>query len=113
MKKQAKTFREVLAEIESSQDIGQGSWALPENPTVLQQAKYDICQKMIRYKRNKHITVDQLTQQINSNPTETENVLHCRLPHLSLDKLMDFANNLFSPCQVEITIKEKNYVRAV
>ena len=32
---ETKSFKKVLAEIESPQDWGNGSWALPENPTAL------------------------------------------------------------------------------
>ncbi|MCE8163039.1 MAG: hypothetical protein I3273_00205 [Candidatus Moeniiplasma glomeromycotorum] len=43
--KKTKSFKEVLAQIESPQDIGKGSWALPANSTISQQTKYNLCQK--------------------------------------------------------------------
>ena len=103
-----KKFKEVLAEIENPSDLGQGSWALPANPTIAQQIKYGICQKIIRYKRNKKLATEQLVRQVNSSPTEIENILHCRLIHLDLNKLTTYANSLFAPCQVELGLRGKH-----
>lgn len=86
-----------------------GSWFLPENPTPLEQAKYEICQKVIRYKRNNKLTTEQLAQKIQLSKAETEDILYCRIDYFTLDRLMDYTNKLFSPCEVKITIEKKEF----
>lgn len=107
-KQKEQSFKEVLADIESPEDIGNGSWALPANPTVSQQIKYGICQKIIHYKRNKKITTEQLARQVNSQMAEMNNILHCRLTYLDLNNLTTYANTLFAPCRVEFVFRGKH-----
>ena len=41
---------EKLCKKLSDPNYSGGSWALPENPTVLEKSKYDICKKILVYK---------------------------------------------------------------
>jgi hypothetical protein len=90
-----------------------GSWALPENATPLEQVKYDICQKLIRYQRNKQLTTGKLAQKLQLSKAETEDILYCRLDYFTLDRLMDYTNKLFSPCEVKISIQKKEPSKGV
>jgi predicted XRE-type DNA-binding protein len=74
----------------------------------LQQAKYNICQKVIRYKRNNKLTTEELAQKIQLTKPETEDILYYRLDYFTLDRLMDYTSKLFSPCEVKINIETKN-----
>ena len=73
--KKEKEFEKVLAEIESPQDWGNGSWSLPENPTTLEKTKFNICQNILRYQREKKLSDEKLAQIIDLTQSETEDIL--------------------------------------
>ena len=108
MTKKDLEYKKYLQELDDPNYQG-GSWALPENATPLEQAKYEICQKLIRYKRNSKLTTEEMAQKIQLTKPETEDILYCRLDYFTLDRLMDYTNKLFSPCEVKITIEKKEF----
>ena len=97
-------FKKYLEEIEDPNYQG-GSQHLPDNATTSEKTKYEICEKVVKYKRSKKITTEKLAQQIGLSKAETEDILYCCLEYFTLDRLMDYTNKLFSPCQVKITIE--------
>src|SRR6185437_4445445 len=98
-----KEFAEYLQKIEDPNYQG-GSWALPENPTALEQAKYDLCEKILVHKQDNKVTVNKLAQHIHLSVAETEDILYHRIDHFTLDRLMDYPSKLFAPNQVRVSI---------
>src|SRR6185503_8310785 len=103
---QKEEYKKYLEELEDPNYQG-GSWALPENATPLEQFKYEICQKVIRYKRNNKLTTEEIAKKIQLTKPETEDILYYRLDYFTLDRLMECTNKLFSPREVKITIEPK------
>lgn len=101
-----KDFEKYLAKIEDPNYQG-GSWDLPENPTALEQVKYNLCEKILAHKQDNKLTVNKLAQQIKLSVAETEDILHYRIDHFTLDRLMDYVGILFAPSQVRVTITKK------
>ena len=97
-----KSFKEVLQEIESPQDIGNGSWALPRNATALEKTKHEICQNILRYQREKQLTDEEIATSIDLTLAETENILYCRIPYFTLDRLITYASRLFDPLEIKV-----------
>ncbi|CAG8623187.1 825_t:CDS:2, partial [Diversispora eburnea] len=83
-----------------------GSWALSENATTSEKTKYELCEKVIRYKRHKQLTTEKLAQKVQLSKAEMEDILYCRIDYLTLDRLLSYTDKLFAPAQLEITIKE-------
>ncbi len=110
-----KEFEKILQEAEDPKNIGQGSWACPENPTPSEQAKYDICQKILRYQRENNFSDKVIARKTHLTLAETEDILFCRISKFTLDNLLNYASQLFAPCQVEVNIKDDktSHVRAV
>ena len=106
-KSNKKEFEKVLAEIESPQDWGNGSWALPESPTPLEKAKFNICQNILRYQREKKLSDEKLAQMIDLTKSETEDILYCRIDYFTLDRLVSYASRLFNPLELEV-VQAKN-----
>ena len=102
-----KSFKEVLQEIESPQDIGNGSWALPNNATAADKAKYNLCQSILTYQQDNHLTDQQLIHKVNLTQGEIEDILYCRIAKLNLDNLVNSASKLFSPSEVKVLVEEK------
>src|SRR6185436_3647762 len=111
---QKKPFKEYLAKIENPNYQG-GSWDLPENPTPLEKAKYELCEKILGYQEDNNLTDQQLRQKTNLSQAKLEDILFTRIEKVNSEELINAASKLFAPCQVEIIIKEnKNlHVRTV
>src|SRR5256885_17196699 len=92
-KREKEEFKKYLERVEDPNYQG-GSWALPENPTTSERTKYEICEKVIKYKRNKKITTEKLAHQIQLSKAETEDILYCRIDHLTLDRLLSYTDKL-------------------
>jgi hypothetical protein len=104
-KREKEEFKKYLERIEDPNYQG-GSWALPENPTTSEKTKYEVCEKVIRYKRNNKFTTEKLAQKMKLSKAEVEDILYCRIDYLTLDRLLSYTDKLFAPSQLEIVIKE-------
>src|SRR5688572_30640138 len=70
--------KEILAKMEHPNYDG-GSFALPSNATPLEKAKYDICRNIVRYKREKDLTVEKVAEIIQLSSAETKRILCYRI----------------------------------
>ena len=100
-------FEKYLERIEDPNYQG-GSWALPENPTLLEKTKYELCKKVIVYKREKKLTTEKIAKKVSLSLAETEDILHYRTDYFTLDRLMSYTSKLFPTNEVKITLVEKN-----
>ena len=99
-------FKKYLERIEDPNYQG-GSWALPENATPLEKSKYELCKKMIIYKREKKLTTEKIAQKISLSLAETEDILFCCIEKFTLDRLIIYASRLFSPSQIKVIVEPK------
>lgn len=112
-----KEYQEYLEELEDPNYQG-GSWALPENPTPLEQAKYEICKQVISYKLDTKISTETMAKKIQLSKAETEDILYYRIDCFTLDRLVAYATRLFKPLEVKMIVESKgadntNHERAV
>jgi hypothetical protein len=98
-------FEKILQEIEDPNYQG-GSWDLPENPTPLEKAKYELCEKILGYQEDNNLTDQELRQKTNLSQAKLEDILFTRIEKVNSDELINAVSKLFAPCQVEILIKE-------
>lgn len=102
-----KSFKEVLAEIESPQDWGNGSWSLPENPTPLEKAKYELCRQIVAYKQDNNLSTKSIAEKINLTNSETKDILFYHIDYFTLDRLITYAGRLFSASEIKVIIEPK------
>ncbi|CAI2186446.1 10003_t:CDS:1, partial [Funneliformis geosporum] len=105
-KKDKEQFKKYLERIEDPNYQG-GSWALPENPSLLEKTKYELCQKVLTYHLDQKLTTEETAQKMQLSKAETEDILHCRLDYFTLDRLTTHAGYLFAPAQTKITVELK------
>lgn len=110
MVKKEQSFKEYLTEIEDPKNDREVNYDLPENPTPLERAKYDICQNILRYKRENNLDREQIAQQIQLSKAETEEILFCHINNFTLDRLTEYASRLFSPLEIKITKAQSKHV---
>ncbi|CAI2162406.1 10692_t:CDS:2, partial [Funneliformis geosporum] len=110
VKKQSeeKELEKYLQELEDPNYQGLVSQGLPEDPTPLEQAKYEICQNIIRYKRVNNLSTEKLAKQIHLTSGETEEILYCYIDNFTLDRLVNYASQIFKPLEVKIQRHKKD-----
>jgi len=105
--KKDKEFKKYLERIEDPKNNQEVNYDLPENPTPLQVAKFDICQRILVYQQDNNISDKALAERMNLSIPEMEEILFAQIEKFTLDRLMTYANCLFTPAQVKITITRK------
>src|SRR3954451_20784331 len=85
-------FEKYIQELENPNYQGLVSQSLPENPSPTEEAKYEICQNFIRYKRRRKLSTEALAQEINLTTGETQEILFCYIDNFTLDRLVNYAS---------------------
>src|SRR5690349_16319106 len=73
----------------------EGNFLLPSNASSLERAKYKLCESMLTYKQDNNLTVEKLAERINLSVPETKEILLCHIHKFTLDRLTNYASNLF------------------
>src|SRR3954471_24827092 len=103
-------FKEYLQEIEDLKNNQEVNYALPENPTPLQIAKFEICQEILGYKQDNDLTREQVAERMGISKAEAENILFCHIEEFTLDRLVEYASKLLDPIQVKVILEPKKPV---
>jgi hypothetical protein len=72
--KEEETF-EKFCQLLENPDYEGGAYELPENPTSLEKAKYEMCQKILNYKINNNLTAEKIAKKIHLTVPETKEIL--------------------------------------
>src|SRR5215475_9966782 len=110
--KKEKGFSEYLQEIEDPKNNSEVNYALPENPTPLQVAKFEICQEILGYKQDNDLTREQVAEKMEISKAETEDILFCCIEKFTLDRLVEYASKLLDPIQVKVILEPKKDIHA-
>ncbi|CAG8831744.1 8463_t:CDS:2, partial [Racocetra persica] len=97
-------FEKYLQKIEDPNYQGEENYDLPPNATPLQVAKFNLCQNILRYKREQQLTRQQLAQQLQLSLPETEDILFSHIDKFTLDRLTEYASKLFQHLE-ELIVK--------
>ncbi|CAG8594933.1 10412_t:CDS:2, partial [Ambispora gerdemannii] len=100
-----KSFKEYIEALENP-NYEEGAYDCPPNPTSLERMKYDTCQSILDYKLTNRLTTQQIAQQIQLSPAETEELLFCRIEKFTLDRLVDYATKETEYLRDYLTITE-------
>jgi predicted XRE-type DNA-binding protein len=90
----------------SDPNYQRGSQALPKNASLLEQSKYNLCQKILVQQQKKRLTTEKLANQIQLSVPETEDILHFQINKFTLDRLINYAEKLTIPLQITETQKK-------
>lgn len=105
MANQKKAFKEYLQQIEQPNY----PWVakdLPENPTSLQKAKYELCQKILGYQEDNNLSDELLAKKLGLNKEQTLQILFGWIENFTLDSLIVYTNKLFSPTQIQVILRQ-------
>ena len=109
-KDQKKDFKKYLEELDDPKNNQEVNYDLPENPTPLQSAKFEICQEILGYKLTNNLTREQVAEKIQLSKAEIEDILFCCIEKFTLDRLVEYASKLLNPIQVKVILEPRKTV---
>jgi len=80
---------------------------LPKNASFLDEMKYEICQKILAYQQDNHLTYEQIAHSLGLPLSQTIEILRGNFTTLSLDTLVNSVEVLNLPLTVKI-IEDKS-----
>ena len=108
MDKEEKEFEKYLQKIEDPNYQG-GSWALSPRASSLDKSKYAICEKVVCYKQDNNLSIEEIAQKIELSRAETEDILHYHLDYFTLDRLVFYVDKLLFPDQeIKLSIEKSS-----
>ena len=102
-----KEFEKILQEAEDPKNIGQGSWACPENPTLSEKTKYELCEKILGYQQENNLSDEEIANKIKITIGEVRDILYCHIDCFTLERLITYAERLFSTLEIKIISESK------
>ena len=81
--KKLKEMREKLKKVE-------GSLALKPDATALEKFRWELCQKFLKFKREKGLSQKELAKMIFTDESKMSKILHHRIEEFSTDRLVTF-----------------------
>ena len=101
-------FENYLQKIEDPDYDGQDvSWHLSENATPVEKAKYELCEKMLTHQLDNNLSDEEIANQIKITTGETKDILYCHIDYFTLDRLITYAERLFSTSEIKIIVEPK------
>src|SRR4051794_35318504 len=94
--KKETSFKEFLKKVEDPNYKREINRSLPLNATSLQIAKYKLCKEILGYKLDNKLTREKLAEKIVLSKAEVEDILFCEIEKFTLDRLITYAEKLFS-----------------
>ncbi|WNE40990.1 MAG: hypothetical protein mread185_000447 [Mycoplasmataceae bacterium] len=91
----------VFRYVESEECLG--SKVISEDASTLEKIKYELCQNIALYKREKKIELKKLANVLKLDELATNKLLHYHIENFALDSLLSYVEKLNIPCQVKIT----------
>ena len=81
---------------------------LSPNATPLEKSKYEICKSILHYKRENNLSEEEIGKKLGIKQTDKlEYLLFRHIDYFTLDELVEYASELFTP--FHLAIHEENH----
>ena len=100
-------FKEFLKKVEDPNYQREINRALPPNANSLQVAKYKLCKQMLVYQQENKLRDEEIAKKIKLTVAEVEDILFCEIEKFTLDRLVEYAERLFSSTEIKLIIEPK------
>lgn len=97
-----KTLRRVREKL-SDVSYSAGNVALPANATELDRAKYQLCQLIAIYQRERGLRQKAIAEQIGVDESRISDILRGKIESFTLDRLIGYAETLHPGLRVQIS----------
>jgi len=72
------------------------SFSLPENPSPIEELKYDLCKKLLIYKREKELDLEEFCERAKISKELAGEILYYHLDYFNLDQVIEAASNVLN-----------------
>lgn len=72
------------------------SFSLPENPSPIEELKYDLCRKLLIYKREKELNLEEFCERAKISKDLAGEILYYHLNYFNLDQIIEAASNVLN-----------------
>lgn len=79
-----------------------GTLMLSENPTPLEKFRWDLCQKMVCYKHEKNLTLEEMGEILGIDRGKVSKILRHRIHEFSTDRLIGYLQTLYPETQLKV-----------
>ena len=112
LKKNKTDYRAIdISELERMEKPGYRriNQGLTPNATPLEKSKYEICKSILRYKRENNLSEKELGKKLGIKQVDKlEYLLFCHIDYFTLDELVEYASELFTP--FHLAVQEETYL---
>src|ERR1043166_1673534 len=99
-----KEIKEVLRKLTNPNYRG-SNLALPEDATITEKFKYEICQSIAHYKLKNKLELEEIADLLNLDKPIMSKLLRCHIELFALDSLITYAEKLTIPLRITETSK--------
>lgn len=78
------------------------NYVLPNNASVEDRLKYEICQNIARYKRENNLSESELAEKVGESKEKIIDIICSKIYLFNLKELIKYADSLFSPLEIGI-----------
>jgi len=82
--------KSTLKKISARLKDAEGSFILPQNSSIVDKAKYEICKQMLIYIHKEQINQKELAKILDIPETRISEIVHYRIAKFTLDKLLSY-----------------------
>jgi len=79
-----------------------GNFALPENASEVDRAKYQLCQLIAKYQREHGLLQKQVAEKLGIDEARISEILRGKIESFTLDRLVSYAEKLYENVRVKI-----------
>ncbi len=80
----------------------EGTLMLPENPTTLEKFRWDLCQKILRYKRENDLTLEEIGRTLGIDKGKVSKIVRHRIEDFSTDRLIGYVQILYPETKLKV-----------
>jgi len=99
-------IEEIIKET-SQPDYPYANYTLPDDANSTDQAKYNLCQYIVKYQQGNKLSESKLTKKLGVGKEKLIDILFSKVYNLDLEELIAYTDNLQIPFEVKITNRKE------
>lgn len=91
-----------LSRIRKKLEKAEGTLMLPEHPTALEKFRWDICQKLVAYRREHELTLEEMGRLLEIDKGKVSKILRHRIDEFSTDRLIGYLQSIYPKTKLKV-----------
>lgn len=106
------TEAEIVARLESDSYEG-GNIGLPENPTLEERTKYQLCKAILAYQQDNKLSLKKVAKKLAVSEAELYDICRGKISDFSVPRLLFYLERLTPDCELLLVDKKHRETRQV